>query len=174
MSKHLRVETVKGQMNGPIDAGPAGQLMTLNPSQVKVTVLNGSSGANRASEAATALTSRGFSVLGTGYAASASYRQSVIDYGSRSDLPAARTLRGQFSSVRLKLVPGLPQGTVEVILGSSFSKLAPPKPTSRASMAALSSKYGGITATVSCRNSAFYSSNGTPQSQSQSQSCRCS
>ncbi len=174
MSRHLRVETVKGQMNGPIDAGPAGQLMTLNPSQVKVTVLNGSSGANRASEAATALTSRGFSVLGTGYAASASYRQSVIDYGSRSDLPAARTLRGQFSSVRLKLVPGLPQGTVEVILGSSFSKLAPPKPTSRASMAALSSKYGGITATVSCRNSAFYSSNGTPQSQSQSQSCRCS
>ena len=39
-------------MNGPIDAGPAGQLMTLIPSQVKVTVLNGSSGADRSSAAA--------------------------------------------------------------------------------------------------------------------------
>lgn len=172
---HFRMETVKGQKNGPIDAGPAGQLLTLNPAQVKVTVLNGSSGADLSSEAAAALTSRGFSVLGTGYAPSASYRATVIEYGSRADLSAARTLRGQFSSVNLKLVPGVPEGTVEVILGSSFSRLAPPKPTSHASMASLSSDYGGITASVSCRNSAFYTSNGTPQSQSQSQSqgCRC-
>jgi len=169
---HFRAETVKGQKNGPIDAGPAGQLLTLNPEQVKVTVLNGASGADLSSAAAAGLTSRGFSVLGTGYAPSTGYRKSVIEYGSRADLSAARTLRGQFSSVRLKLVPGLPEGTVDVILGSSFRKLAPPKPTTRASIAALSSNYGGITASVSCRNSAFYSSNGTPQSQSQA--CRCS
>jgi LCP family protein required for cell wall assembly len=169
---HFRAETVKGQKNGPIDAGPAGQLRTLDPAQVKVTVLNGSSGSDLSSEAAAGLTSRGFSVLGTAYAPPASYRRSVIEYSSRADLAAARTLRGQFSSVRLKLVPGLTPGTVQVILGSSFSKLAPPKPTSRASMASLSNNYGGITASVSCRNSAFYSSNGTPQSQSQT--CRCS
>ncbi len=96
----------------------------------------------------------------------------MIEYGGRADLSAARTLRGQMSSVWLKLVPGLPEGTVDVILGSSFRKLAPAKPTTRASIAALSSNYGGITASVSCRNSAFYSSNGTPQSQSQA--CRCS
>jgi hypothetical protein len=169
---HFKVETVKGQMNGPIDAGPTGQLMTLNPSQVKVTVLNGSNGADHSSRAAAALTSRGFDVLGTGYAASTGYRKSVIEYGGRADLAAARTLRSQFSLVKLKLVSGLPRGTLDVILGSSFSKLAPPKPTSRASIAALSTDYGGITASVSCRNSAFYNSSGTPQNQSQS--CPCS
>jgi LCP family protein required for cell wall assembly len=162
---HLRVETVKGQMNGPIGAGPTGQLMTLSPAQVKVTVLNGTSGADHAAHAAAALSSRGFGVLGTGYAASSGYRKSVIEYGGRADLAAARTVLGQFSSVKLKFVPGLPPGTVNVILGSSFSKLAPPKPTSRASIAALATDYGGIRASVSCRNSAFYSSNGTPQGQ---------
>ena len=169
---HFKVETVKGQMNGPIDAGPAGQLMTLSPSQVKVTVLNGSNGADHSSRAAAALTSRGFDVLGSGYAASTGSRKSVIEYSGRADLAAARTLRSQFSLVKLKLVPGLPRGTLDVILGSSFSKLAPPKPTSRASIAALSTDYGGITASVSCRNGAFYSSSGSTQNQSQS--CPCS
>ncbi|HEX9519292.1 MAG TPA: LCP family protein [Streptosporangiaceae bacterium] len=169
---HFRAETVKGQKNGPIDAGPAGQLLTLNPEQVKVTVLNGASGADLSSAAAAGLTSRGFSVMGTGYAPSTGYRKSVIEYGSRADLSAARTLRGQFSSVKLSLVSGLAPGTVDVILGSSFKKLTPPKPTTRASIAALASNYGGIKASVSCRNSAFYSSDGTLQGQSQS--CRCS
>jgi LCP family protein required for cell wall assembly len=168
---HLRVETVKGQMNGPISAGPTGQLTTLNPAQVKVTVLNGSNRADHAAQAAAALSSRGFGVLGTGYAASSGYRTSVIEYGGRADLAAARTVLGQFSSVKLKFVPGLPPGTVNVILGSSFSKLAPPKPTSRASIAALATDYGGIRASVSCRNSAFYSSNGT--SQGQRNLCAC-
>src|SRR5258706_490071 len=158
---HFRAETVKGQKNGPIDAGPAGQLLTLNPEQVKVTVLNGASGADLSSAAAAGLTSRGFSVLGTGYAPSTGYRKSVIEYGSGADLSAARTLRGQFSSVKLSLVSGLAPGTVDVILGSSFKKLTPPKPTTRASIAALASNYGGIKASVSCRNSAFYSSHGT-------------
>jgi LCP family protein required for cell wall assembly len=165
---HQHVETVKGPMNGPIDLGPAGNLATLVPSQVKVMVLNGSSNADRTSAAAAGLTSRGFSVVGTGYAPATTYRSTVIEYARRADLPAARTLRGAFSAVKLRLVRGLPgmaAGTVDVILGSSFAKLAPPKPTSRASIRSLSGDYGGITASVSCRNSAFYSANGTPQGQ---------
>ncbi len=162
---HLHAEVFKGQRNGPIDEGPAGNLLTLVPSQVKVMVLNGSSKADRTSAAAAGLTSRGFSVVGTGYAPLTTYRSSVIEYGSRADLPAARTLRGEFSPVKLRLARGVTAGTVDVILGSSFANLAPPKPTSRASIRSLSNNYGGITASVSCRNSAFYGNNGTPQSQ---------
>jgi hypothetical protein len=85
----------------------------------------------------------------------------VIEYAGRADLPAARTLRAEFSSAKLKLVRGLTSGTVDLILGSDFTKLAPPKPTSRASIRALSDNYGGINASVSCRNSAFYGTGGT-------------
>jgi LCP family protein required for cell wall assembly len=170
-SKHpVRADTFKGQRNGPIDEGPAANL-TLPPSEVKIMVLNGSSGPDRSSQAAAGLTSRGFSVVGTGSAPATGYRMSVIEYGSVADLPAARTLRGQFSAGRLSLVPGLEAGTVDVVIGSSFTKLTPPKPTSRGAIRSLSRSYGGITATVSCRNNAFYSSNGTPQSQGQS--CPC-
>jgi len=162
---------VKGQRSGPIDEGPAGSLLTLIPSQVNVMVLNGSSQADRTALAAAGLSSRGFDVVGTGYAATTTYRKSVIEYGSIADLAAARTLRGQLSSVVMKLVPGLTAGTVDLILGSGFTKLAPPTPTSRASITSLSSTYGGITASVSCRNSAFYAANGTPQAQTSSCAC---
>ena len=165
------VETVKGPMNGPISLGPTGNLTTLVPSQVKVMVLNGSSKGNRTSAAAAGLTSRGFNVVGTGYAPVTTHRSSVIEYGRHADLPAARTLRAEFSSIKLKLVRGLTPGTVDLILGSNFRKLPPPKPTSRASIRSLSDNYGGITASVSCRNSAFYGANGMPQSHSAN--CPC-
>jgi len=129
---------------------------TISSSQVKVQVLNGSSGVDRASQAAAALTSRGFDVLGTGYAATAGYRASVIEYASKADRPAANTLRQEFSSVKLRRVAGLTPGTIQVILGSRFTALAPPQPTPQSSLNNLSTTYGGITADVRCRNSAFY------------------
>jgi LCP family protein required for cell wall assembly len=136
-------------------ASSGGQPLTISPSDVKVMVLNGADGANLTSEAASALTSRGFSVVGTGYAATSSYTRSVIQYATAADLPAANTLKQQFSSVALQLDPSLTAGTVQVILGSSFTKLAPPRQTAKA-VGGLSENYGGITANVSCRNSAFY------------------
>ena len=168
---HVRTDAVKNPRSGPVDEGPAGSLLTLVPSQVKVMVLNGSSTTDRSSQAVAGLTSRGFDVVGTGYAPMTSDKKSVIEYGSIADLPAARTLRGQFSTVEMKLVPGLTAGTVDVILGSGFTALAAPVPTSRASIASLSSNFGGINASVSCRNSAFYAANGTPQAQSSSCAC---
>lgn len=135
--------------------GTVGQPLTVSPPQVKVTVLNGSSGANLASQAAAALTSRGFTVVGTGYAATTGYTTSVIMYATAADLPAARSVKQQFRSVTLRLDPSLAPGTVQVILGSSFTKLAPPRQTAQA-VSGLSTDYGGITANVSCRNSAFY------------------
>lgn len=143
----------KGQKAPPV--GTTAQPLTVSPSLVKVMILNGSSGADLASQAEAALTSRGFTVVGTGYAATTSYTTSVIQYASAADLPAARTLKQQFSSVTLQLDPSLTPGTVQVILGSSFTELAPPRQTAQ-TVSGLSTSYGGITANVSCRNSAFY------------------
>jgi LCP family protein required for cell wall assembly len=171
-SKHVTVANFKGPLNGPIQDGPAGALYTLVPSQVKVTVLNGSSRVDKTGEVAASLTSRGFDVLGTGYSPSTGYHNSVIEYGHHADLPAARTLREQFTGASLKLVPGVARGTVEVVVGSHFTKLAAPKPTSRSSIASLSHNFGGITASVSCRNSAFYASNGVPAGQARACPCR--
>jgi len=128
---------------------------TVDPSTVHVLVLDGSSKANRTATAAAALTSRGFNVTGTGYAPVTTHRQSVIEYAGAADLPAAQTLAQQLTSVKLKLVHGLTPGTVQLILGSSFTGLAPPRPTS-GSIGSLTHTYGGITANVKCRNGAFY------------------
>jgi LCP family protein required for cell wall assembly len=133
----------------------AGQPLTVSPALVKVTILNGSDGTNETATADTDLTSRGFDVVGTGYADATSYVKSVIEYGTVADLPAADTLKQQIPDVTLKLVPGLTAGTVELILGNTFTKLTPPKQTSQ-SISGLSTNYDGITAKVKCRNSAFY------------------
>ncbi len=131
------------------------QPLTISPSLVKVEILNGSDGTDQTSLASTALTSRGFTVVGTGYAATTDFTRTVIQYAATADLPAARTLKQQFSSAALQLNPELTAGTVQVILGSSFTALAAPKPTSQ-SISGLSDSYGGITANIRCRNSAFY------------------
>ncbi len=131
------------------------QPLTVNPTQVKVEILNGSDGTDETASASTALTGRGFTVVDTGYAATNTYTTSVIQYSGPADLPAARTLRQQFSSAKLQRDPELAPGTVQVILGSTFTALAPPKPTSQ-SISGLSTSYGGITANIRCRNSAFY------------------
>ena len=151
---------------------------TVRPSKAPVTVLNGSGRTGIARQAATALASRGFHVLGTGDATSASgaadfgYTTSVIEYASRSLLPAADTLREQLSSVTLQQDSGLAPGTVSLILGSSFTSLAQPgadpaagppaapqpatsaspQPGSSASpsVSSLARNYGGITGSVSC------------------------
>ncbi|HWF79952.1 MAG TPA: LCP family protein [Streptosporangiaceae bacterium] len=156
--KGKRNAAVPGTSPTPVSTptvGTAAQPLTVSPSLVKVLILNGSSGANLTSQASADLTSRGFTVVGTGYAATTSYTTSVIQYASATDLPAARTLKQQFSSVTLQLDPSLTAGTVQVILGSDFTKLAPPTQTAQA-VSGLSTNYGGITANVSCRNSAFY------------------
>ena len=136
-------------------------------------MLNGSNRNNRTAKAAKALQLRGFHVLGTGYAPRTGYTRSVIEYGSIAALPAVRTLREELPGALTKLVPGLGKRAVDLVLGSRFTKLAAPKPTSRASISALSRKYGGINASVSCRNSAFYASSGMPDAQSSSHTCRC-
>lgn len=145
---------------------------TISPADVKVTVLNGSNVTGQAAAAAKALTGRGFVVLGVADAATMDHVGSVIEYGPGADPRAVRTLRGQFSSVTTRLAPTLARGAIQVVLGSSFSALAPPQgPTPSASVGDLSGKFNGITGNVGCRNSAFYGPN-SPATAS-ARSCTC-
>lgn len=123
-------------------------------------VLNGSGIAGIAGTAASALTSRGFHAAGTGDAASFGYTKSVIEYASASELPAVATLKQQIPSVTVRKVPGLAPGTLDLIIGSSFTTLAAqpsPTPTHQAkaqSVGSLATTYGGITGGTSCTSDA--------------------
>jgi len=101
------------------------RVLTTSPSNVKVRVLNGSGAVGAAAQAAAGLTSRGFNVTGTGNAASFAYTESVIEYASTSDLAAVNTLRQQLTNVTELRVSSLTAGTVELIVGSDFTGLAP-------------------------------------------------
>ncbi len=68
------------------------------------------------------LTARGFQLAGTGDAPASA--GSVVAYPSAAELPAARTLAAQVTGVTLRQDPAVPAGTVELILGASFTSLA--------------------------------------------------
>ena len=174
--KAIAHDTTLPRTGGSSPAASAPSLLTVRPSKVSVTVLNGSGRPGLASEAATALASRGFHVLGTGDATTASgavdysYTTSVIEYPGPSQRAAADTLRHQLGSVTLRQDSSLTPGTVSLILGTSFSSLVPrggaagvavapqpagspgPQPASSASpsVSGLAKSYGGISGSVSC------------------------
>lgn len=134
-------------------------VLAASPSVVRVRVLNGSGVPGISGRAAAALSRRGFTVAGTGDAASFGYADSVIEYPSAAALPAVRSLRKQLTSVTVRHDPGLPPGTIGLILGSSFSALAPKPPpssprSSRKAVSKLANSYGGITGGTSCTSDA--------------------
>ena len=85
-----------------------------------------------ASQAASALTSRGFDVTGTGNASSFAYTKSVIEYASPADLAAVNTLKQELTNVTDLQDSTLAPGTVELILGSDFTGLVPQNPANSA------------------------------------------
>jgi LCP family protein required for cell wall assembly len=115
------------------------QVLTTSPANVKVKVLNGSGVPRLASRAAAGLTSRGFIVTGTGEAPNFSYTTSVIEYGSAADMAAVNALKSELTNVTALRVASLAPGTVDLILGSSFTGLAPQAPHSGATPAVASS-----------------------------------
>jgi LCP family protein required for cell wall assembly len=139
-------------------------VLDISPSKVRVQVLNGSGIAGVASQASTALTSRGFDVVGTPSDATTasgtpdySYTTSVIRYASAADLPAAETLKKELSSATLRKDASLTPGTIDLIIGSSFTALAPqgsspPSPSGSPSIKGLAHSYGGITGNASCQS----------------------
>jgi LCP family protein required for cell wall assembly len=136
---------------------------TVSPAQVDVKVLNGSGLQGIADEGSADLTSRGFNVVGSGNAGNFDYTKSVVEYASAADLPAATTLQKQFSDAEILQVPTLTPGTVDVILGSDFTTLAPATPAPPTSSASsptsnLTQTFGGITGNASiCSDGAAFS-----------------
>jgi LCP family protein required for cell wall assembly len=130
---------------------------TLAPADVKVEVMNGTSVANLASNTATSLTADGFQVVGAPGDVSSNYASSVIGYASAADLAAARTLKARVPGATLHKDPSVTPGTVELILGASFTALAAhPKasPSAKASMGSLAKSFGGINGNATCRTDA--------------------
>src|SRR6516165_2278286 len=115
-------------------SSPSGgaQVLTTSPSNVKVKILNGSGQHGIASQAASALTSRGFDVTGTGNAASFAYTKSVIEYATTADMAAVNTLKQELTNVTTLQDKTLTPGTVELILGSDFTALASVTPSTSA------------------------------------------
>jgi LCP family protein required for cell wall assembly len=139
-------KTAKGKAKATADATP---VLETSPSQVKVQVLNGSGAARVAAQASAALASRGFDVTGTGNAPTFGYVRSVIEYASSAQLPEADTLAKQLTSVTLKRDPALAPGTIELILGSDYTALAPAAAASASPAAASTVPGTGATATPS-------------------------
>jgi LCP family protein required for cell wall assembly len=128
-------------------------IVTAKPSQVQVAVYNGGTTNGLGTTTASALTARGFHVIGqAANAAKNTYTKSVIEYGSAAQLPAAQTLAQQIgANVTLQLDPHLGSATLHLIIGSMFTALQPVtarKPASAASSGIqnLAGTYGGITA----------------------------
>jgi hypothetical protein len=129
---------------------------TTSPSAVNVEVLNGSGVNLIASQVGNGLTARGFDVVGTGDATHFGHIKSVIEYQSAAELPAVNTLKAQLSSVIVRLDPSLPAGTLNLIVGSSFTSLtadpsASPSPSSSTSISKLSQQYHGIKGDAGCK-----------------------
>ncbi len=128
------------------------------PGTVKVQVLNGSGVTGIATQAASALASRGFVITSTGDAASFDYTSSVIEYASAASQPAVNTLEKQLTSVTVRRDPSLAPGAIELILGTSFTRLAAPHPaasparSSGRTVGTLAKSYGGTTGSASCKS----------------------
>jgi len=122
--------TPSGKGGGEVGGGA--QVLTTSPSNVKVKILNGSGRQGIASQAAAALTGRGFDVTGTGNAASFAYTKSVIEYSSAADLAAVNTLKQELTNVTDLQDSTLAPGTVELILGSDFNGLVAQSSTASA------------------------------------------
>jgi LCP family protein required for cell wall assembly len=130
-------------------------VLAASPRQVKVTVLNGAGRAGLAAATASTLTSRGFTVTGTGDASPSA--ATVIQYSSPSQRPEVKTLRKQVPHAPAEQVPGLPPGEIMLILGSDFTALKNPSPSPSpsppgAGVGRLSKTYNGITANASCQS----------------------
>jgi hypothetical protein len=132
---------------------------SVQPSQVQVAVYNGTTASNLATTTSAALTARGFDVIGQPLdAASDTYTDSVIEYASAAELPEAQYLEqqvGPAGDVQLQLDPQVSAGTMNLIVGSTFSALQPVPSSS--SLENIASTYGGISGNVNiCSDKAAF------------------
>lgn len=114
------------------------------PAQVSVRVMNGTTRSGLAASTASALTGRGFHVLGPATDAAVSdYGSSVIEYGNPSAQAAAQTLAALIPNVHVQHDTHLHGKVVRLILGASFTGLN--SASGNSSITHLAKTYGGIT-----------------------------
>jgi LCP family protein required for cell wall assembly len=147
-------------------------VLDATPSQVNVQVENGSGVSGIAGEVGSDLTSQGFNVVGTGDAGNFNYTSSIIEYSGSSDLPEVNTLKAQVPNVETIEEPSLTPGTLDLIIGSSFTQLNPapasgstPSPSSSPSpsISTVTASDGAISANVGiCQNQAAFAGPNAP------------
>jgi hypothetical protein len=93
--------------------------------QVKVAVYNGSGTSGLAATAAADLRAKGFTVPTTGNADSMTHAQTEIRYASGDDALAA-TVAAAIPGATTKQDPSATSGTVQLVLGSNFTKVGTP------------------------------------------------
>jgi LCP family protein required for cell wall assembly len=150
-------------------------LASVSPSDVRVRVLNGTTTPGLATSTYDALARLGYTMVGQpGDAANPDFTKSVIEYPSAAGLPAARTLARLIGDAQLVVDPAVPQGTVQLILGSTFPGLnaradppaatqgptatPSPSPSASSQLQNLEKQYGGISGNASiCSDSSVFS-----------------
>jgi LCP family protein required for cell wall assembly len=156
--KKGKVSASKGKGTAKGNSSNTAAPKLLSTSKVSVEVLNGSDVQGIAGTTEAALAARGFHTLGAFSAASFSYTESVVQYASTADLAAARTVAAQLGkNVTLQLSSSVTAGTVNLILGSDFTALAPQQihPRSPGNLAKQYSGYTGGTNVCKGYGSAF-------------------
>ena len=126
-----------------------------SPPKVAISVLNATATAGLAAQAAGSLSRNHFDVLGAGNAAAPS-ASTIIQYSSPADAAAANALTQVVPGAVVQQVTGVASGTVDLILGSSFTGIrataaaasgSPGSPSSGTSSSGVSNvtrTYGGI------------------------------
>jgi LCP family protein required for cell wall assembly len=152
---------------GKAKAAPAEP--TASPATVHVQVLNGSGVQGVAGTTASALTAKGFAVTGTGPAANYGFTSSVIQYSSAAQLPEVNTLKALVGPVVVQRDTALGTGSLNLIVGSSFTGLSTARATGSGSkspakaLGNLAKSYGGITASTNiCKDSAAFAGPDNP------------
>jgi LCP family protein required for cell wall assembly len=138
--------------------------VSVRPSDVQVSVLNGTTTHGLATSTSAALTGRGFQVIGQPTDAAAStYTHSVIEYATAAELPEAQYLAkqvGPAGDVDVQLDSQLSSTSpLQLILGSTFTSLqaVPPPATSSSTIQNIASTYGGVTGSVNiCHDQAAF------------------
>jgi LCP family protein required for cell wall assembly len=106
-------------------AAPTTAPATVNPSQVKVAVFNGSGVSGLAGQTADELRAQGFTITSTGNADSMDYSATEIRYAAGEQAQAA-ALSAVIPGATSSQVDDLPPGTVQLVIGADFNGVGQP------------------------------------------------
>ena len=157
--------------SAPKTATPAAT--TASPAATGIKVLNATATAGLAAQAAASLSQGHYDVLGTGNAVAPS-ASTIIQYSSAADAAAATALAQVVPGAVVQQVAGVTSGTVDLILGSSFTGIKAASPGSTPSAGSSSASpssgvsnvtktYGGITGNANiCADSGAFTGPDVP------------